>query len=622
MTDAGLTLYFSRGQRRLKVTLFEGYQRGLHTYEIHRPAWEQIEKTSGEIFAILQRANRTVGPAPEIFAGLKKSGQILYDLLVPSQAKDKLAATTATVLTLHLDDTLVHLPWELLHDGREFLCRRFAIGRIASTRQAPTARSVRTFHAPFRVLIVADPRGDLPACYQEGLDVKTFLDRKRNVFRVDFKSHPVDTAFVKKNIRDYDIVHYAGHAYYNSNNPSESGWLLSDATLTASEIAALGGFQPMPALLVCNACQSGRSDPWKNHDEIFGLANAFLLAGVQHYVGTFWEIVDEPGLGFAKYFYESIANGDAVGPALRSARRALIDASGAGSLTWANYMLYGEPSINFDSGKSEDTPLEQRIGWRRMLPGRTPGPAKETSRQLLLLMSIIGVVVIASIYAGFSLFSHASNGTAPFLPQVSEKASPGATVPEPAIAAPLSMTMNMIGQRNEADGGYAEIIVKEGSMLRSGDHFQVQVETNRPCYLYVLIYDSRGRANQLFPDPKIETPSFVEAAHRIAVPDKDLWFWLDERSGTETIYALASEQPMPDMRGLLSKMAEAGDAERFAGEAQQQIPIVERGVGGIAKGKSVSYPQSDGAPLRRVKKVTEVVASTGAVVRAISFEHR
>ena len=75
---------------------------------------------------------------------------------------------------------------------------------------------------------------------------------------------------------------------------------------------------------------------------------------------------------------------------------------------------------------------------------------------------------------------------------------------------------------------------------------------------------------------------------------------------------------MSDIRGLLSRMDKAGDAERkrLSGQIRQQIQIVERGVGGVAKGKTVSFPLSDG---RLVQKVTEVVAGSGAVVRAISF---
>jgi hypothetical protein len=180
--------------------------------------------------------------------------------------------------------------------------------------------------------------------------------------------------------------------------------------------------------------------------------------------------------------------------------------------------------------------------------------------------------------------------------------------------------MNIIGQRKELDGSYSEIIVREGSVLRDRDHFQVHIETNRPSHVYVLLFDSQGRASKLFPDPKIEQPGYIEGGRRIAIPEKDLWFWLDEHPGTETVYVLASEEPMNDIRVLLARMEKANDGERkrLSGDIKQRIGIVERGVGGVTKGKAVSYPLSDG---RRVNKVTEVVAGIGAAVRAVSFQH-
>jgi hypothetical protein len=189
------------------------------------------------------------------------------------------------------------------------------------------------------------------------------------------------------------------------------------------------------------------------------------------------------------------------------------------------------------------------------------------------------------------------------------------------VTAPLSLNMSIIGQRKDPDGSYTEVIVREGIVLRSRDNFQIHLEANRPSHIYVLLFDSQGQASQLFPDPKIEQPGFIESRRKIAIPDKDLWFWLDEHPGTETVYVLASEEPMTDIRALLGKMGNASEAERkrLSGEIRQQIQIVERGVGGVATGKTVNYPLSDG---RLVQKVTEIVAGSGAAVRAISFEHR
>src|SRR6266545_7157683 len=253
-----LIIEASRENGYIKVSVYErseGGERTLRPYEHVEVPWEQIEASRREVISLLNRANRRAKVTPEILENLKKSGQVLFDLLVPSKAREKLSSTAACNLILYVDDKLVHIPWELLFDGRQFLCRRFAMGRIVRTRQAPTGFLSRAPKAPFKVLVVADPRGDLDASYREGIEIKNFLDEKRDIFHVDFKSHPVDVSFVKKNLRDYDIVHYAGHADYRSENPSESGWLLKDARLKASEISAMGGLQPMPSLVFSNACQ-------------------------------------------------------------------------------------------------------------------------------------------------------------------------------------------------------------------------------------------------------------------------------------------------------------------------------------------------------------------------------
>ena len=180
--------------------------------------------------------------------------------------------------------------------------------------------------------------------------------------------------------------------------------------------------------------------------------------------------------------------------------------------------------------------------------------------------------------------------------------------------------MNIIGQRKEADGGYSEIIVSEGSVLRSGDNFQVHLESNRPAYVYILIYDSQSKAGQIFPDPKINQSGSVDGGRKVVVPARDLWFWLDEHTGTETIYVLASEKPMTDIRGLLAQMEGGSEAghKRASREIKERIAVMQRGVGGITKGQAVTYTLSDG---KKIQKVTDVVTGTGSVVRAVSFHH-
>jgi CHAT domain-containing protein len=706
-----LIIEASRENGYIKVSVYErgeGGEKTLRPYEHVDVPWEQIEARRREVISLLNRANRRAKVTREILESLKKSGQVLFDLLVPPKAREKLSATEASNLILYVDDKLVHIPWELLFDGRQFFCRRFAMGRIVRTRQAPTALSSRAPKAPFKVLVVADPRGDLDASYREGIEIKNFLDEKRDIFHVDFKSHPVDVSFVKKNLRDYDIVHYAGHAEYHSENPSESGWMLKDARLKASEISAMGGLQPMPSLVFSNACQSGHSGEWRIREEdeqqIFGLANAYLLSGVQHYIGTFWEILDEPSSQFAKLFYSSLSQGESVGEAVRKAREKLIEAHAEETIVWASYMLYGDPTFAFDPAKKEEVeePVVRDIAspeWSPVMRGHgaTATMAAKPHRSNLGFL-LFGALLLFGGIAGYVYFFQPDEQRPVPVSALTTVAIPDATdttkdeavesskevsVPEstgepkqeknpdsakikdppsptlvkstaakPAVvappvaapqtparpvevqeaalkkelpqsvaAAPLTLSMNIIGQRKEPDGSYTEVLVNEGSVLRSYDNFQVHLETNRPAYVYILLYDSQGKASQLFPDPKIHQPGFLEQSRRLVVPARDLWFWLDEQTGTETIYVLTSEKPMPDIQGLLAKMEAVDDAgkKRVAQEIKQRIATVQRGVGGITKGQAVTYTLSDG---KKIQKVTEVVTGTESVVRAVSFLHR
>ena len=149
-------------------------------------------------------------------------------------------------------------------------------------------------------------------------------------------------------------------------------------------------------------------------------------------------------------------------------------------------------------------------------------------------------------------------------------------------------------------------------------YFQVHLEASRPAYVYILIYDSGDRASQLFPDPKIENSGMVEAGKSLIVPGAGTWFWLDDSAGTETIYVLASEKPMTDIRGLLARMQTADDKgqQRASQEIKERIAVLQRVVGGITKGQAVTYTLSDG---KKIQKVTDVVTGTGSVVRAVSI---
>jgi hypothetical protein len=357
--DGVFVLEVSRLGQKLKISGFErteGEERPVKSYKAINFNDTKIKDYTTGIIDLLNRANRRGKISSDLLIKLKEYGRLMFDELIPNTIKDKLIKTNEKNLMISIDDKLVYIPWELLYDGKEFLCQRFSIGRSVSTKQQVSVVA-RAIGRPLKMQLLADPGGDLRHSYEEGLEIKNELGTLDDWINVSLKSTDIRSDYVKAKIRNFDIVHFAGHAEHNTQTPEKSGWIFRDGKLSAEEIINLTGAMPMPLLVFSNACQTGHTGEWKlkedYEDRIFGLANAFLLSGVQHYIGTFWEIPDEAGSYFAIHFYKNISKGLTIGEAMRMARIALINKYGEDMIVWASYMLYGDPTTIYFHPDSE-----------------------------------------------------------------------------------------------------------------------------------------------------------------------------------------------------------------------------------------------------------------------------
>ena len=356
-----------------------GEEDTVHQYEKLRVPLEKIQSRNQEMVEILNKANQKGNILPEVLTKLKEIGQVLSDELFTTSVKDKVRSTRADHLILDLDERLVHIPWELLHDGREFLCQRFSMGRSVRTRQRIFAGKGRSLTKPFNMLILADPQGDLKGAFREGIQIRDFLGGHMDSVAVSLLTGNITSDTVSEKMRNYDWLHFAGHADHVQEDPGQSGWRLLNGAMKAEEIKKMAGTASMPALIFSNACQSARAGQWVMKEtfenEIFGLANAFILAGVKHYVGTFWDIMDESGRQFSLDFYKQLLTGVTVGHAMREARRISLQKYGEESILWASYVLYGNPAFNYmDQPKRVDTSQGAVSSPIRMPPSPSFGP--------------------------------------------------------------------------------------------------------------------------------------------------------------------------------------------------------------------------------------------------------
>lgn len=284
--------------------------------------------------------------------GLARVGGLIFSHLLTEPARRCLTETPSTDLYLRLDERLVHVPWELCHDGRDFLITKFRVGRQVITAQPIPEPQRATSRKGLRVLLVADPTETLPHAVAEAERLCSLLDDVPGIEVTLLAGKSVRRVTLLAALQEHDVVHFAGHSHYDPAVPSRSGWRLAEGVLTAAELAKL---RPPPFLVFSNSCEAATSASWGPRagyePQAFGIGSAFLLAGVPNYVGTFWVLHDAESLDFATACHRALVSGASLGESLDEARRAVIAAHGRDGLTWASYSLYGDPAFRpLDTG--------------------------------------------------------------------------------------------------------------------------------------------------------------------------------------------------------------------------------------------------------------------------------
>jgi len=290
-------------------------------------------------------------------------GDELGRLLLPANVLEMLPRSKDAHLVVVHDAPCARIPWEVLRIDGWFpaaeagTTRRYAADDLSMAKWAETRRQ-----APgIRILLIVNPTGDLPGASEEGRHLEKAFSGNKSIVLEKLTGSEATFAAVREVFHSgrYDVVHYAGHALFNPDQPSESGVLCADnRVLRGADLADLSN---LPALVFFNACESGRvrragrAGAAANSDRIralidanVGLAEAFMRGGVANYLGTYWPVGDASATSFAETFYASLQKKEGIGTALQAARRVLREE--LRSMDWADYMFYGTPDFPLKLG--------------------------------------------------------------------------------------------------------------------------------------------------------------------------------------------------------------------------------------------------------------------------------
>ena len=121
-----------------------------------------------------------------------------------------------------------------------------------------------------------------------------------------------------------------------------------------------------------------------------------------------------------------------------------------------------------------------------------------------------------------------------------------------------SLTMEKATSRPAAGRLQASLLIQQDNrrlkemgideMFYSGERFRLKLRSDRDGYLYVLLRDSQGQTQLIYPAPDdLDTGDNRIARNQTqAVPARD-YFRFDENPGTERVWVVVSPRPIADL---------------------------------------------------------------------------
>src|SRR5262249_48560908 len=110
-----------------------------------------------------------LAPVAGGYRDMQRLGELIFAHLLPTSVQQRLASFPPTDLFLRLDDQLVHVPWELAFDGRDFLSPKSRVRRAILSHQRPSPIYVALPQRadPLKMLIITAPTETFPAVTEE-----------------------------------------------------------------------------------------------------------------------------------------------------------------------------------------------------------------------------------------------------------------------------------------------------------------------------------------------------------------------------------------------------------------------------------------------------------------------
>jgi CheY-like chemotaxis protein len=320
---------------------------------------DRINSLLSDTTAAWREEARSLGRS--IFAALQLDRRIAADL---DRARALSDARTPLWLEFTGPSSGLGIPFELMHDGNEYLCFDTIITRKLAQQELPLMRKTEPFSSfladlvkkneALRILLVgANDDGDIPAVGTEVAELAKEIEIEVGRLGLEVEVDVLvgaeasrETLSDKLQHQSYHIFHYAGHGRFRGELPELSGLVLGQGSersvLTAADLKRLVSETELRFVFL-SCCLGARTAALAGRGEFQGILEALARAGVPAVLGYRWTVDDAMALELARSFYSALWQHLAPGPALLEARKTMsMGPLGRDSETWASPVLLSQ----------------------------------------------------------------------------------------------------------------------------------------------------------------------------------------------------------------------------------------------------------------------------------------
>jgi CHAT domain-containing protein len=293
----------------------------------------------------------------DVVTHIRGLGSIIFNQLLHSDVQSRLKdlpVGSLLTISLELDSSLLQVPWELAWDSSSFLSSKFAVGRQLAVSSCHSMEPLAKKEAA--MLIIVDPTATLTSASTEADVIRDHIPDWVDVAVMTQEDVRNELDIIARlNTCRYDIIHFAGHSVFSDNNPDDTGWVISLDGTKPSAVLPAARFKSLPKenrprLVFSNSCNAAvaldasHTAAYSYDVQSVGVGSAFLHNKVPAYIGTLFTVRDKSAAMFAGSFYEHLFSGQSMGEAMRLSRGSIIETHSPAEITWASYVLYGNPS--------------------------------------------------------------------------------------------------------------------------------------------------------------------------------------------------------------------------------------------------------------------------------------